>query len=120
MAYVERENLSSLSRNPICFVHEKLDESKWTKIPDAQAEVQEEYDNLRAITTWDEDKVEEYSAVCARYSRLGKKAHFGLVYPICHIKHAEMAKEHQKLKKTIINNILDNFLGRKETPLLTA
>ena len=77
--FEERDRLSGLIRRPTLMVHQKLEKSQWLKIPDASSAVQAEYDHLRAIRTWDEDKVEEHSVVCARYSKMGKKAHFGLV-----------------------------------------
>ena len=63
-SYVERDRLSGLIRGPTLMVHQKSEKSQWLKIPEAKAAVQAEYDNLRAIRTWDESAVEEYSSVC--------------------------------------------------------
>ena len=43
-------------------------------------------------------------------TRKGQKCNFGLVLPLCHVKHSEMAKEFQSCKGRIVyqgNNVTD-------------
>ncbi len=97
--------------NPTVMVHKQLPPRERRKIPEAMAAVQKEYDKLLKSGSWDMSGVREYSELCAEYTKKGRKCHFGMVFPLCHIKHSELAKEHQSFKGSVVyqgNHVTDN------------
>ena len=83
-------------------VHLQLSPSEWKKIPDAAKAVKAEFDQLEAIKAWDMDSVTSYDDVVARAKRTNKTVYFGRMFPLCHIKHSELAAEFHKYKGRVV------------------
>ena len=73
-------------------VHLQLQPSEWRNIDDAKKAVQKEYDQLFKLKLADMDNVCEYEDVASRATRTGNTIHSGRLFPLCHIKHSELAK----------------------------
>ena len=60
--------------------------------PAAKAAMDAEWASLRAMKTWDEDKVSEWSAVCKEARCTGTRNHVGVVFGICVEKCSELPR----------------------------
>ena len=75
---------------------------EWKAKAEAAAAVQKEYDKLTKLKVWDLAGVREYSHVCAEAKSKGLTCHFGRVFPLCHVKHAEMLVEYHSFKGRVV------------------
>ena len=91
---VHRDKITSLGSphtQSSILVHEPIPPRDVKYIPEAQAALQKEWDKLRDQGAWDLGSVREMSELKSEYKRRNKTAHFGIVFSICHKKHAEKA-----------------------------
>ena len=77
-------------------VHEPIPPREVKYNPEAQKALQVEWDKLRDQGAWDLSSVREMGSLKEEYKKKGQVAHFGIVFSICHKKHAEKSKEHWK------------------------
>lgn len=93
---------SACVASPSALVHKQLTPKEWCAIPKPVDAAQAEYDQLNKINWVDWDNVCEYWDKCAEVSKTGKTMHFGRVFPLCHIKHSEVAAASQKHKGRVV------------------
>ena len=80
-------------------VHKFLPILQSMKIPAAKAAVDQEWEKLEKIPTWDITKVTEKSEVIGEAGTKGRKVHFASLMDISHLKNAELEAKHQKITK---------------------
>ena len=75
-----------------------------TENPNAAAALQKEWDRLRAIGCWNEDKVRPWSEVAKEARDKGEKQHVGRIFAICVEKNSELRKgdESRKMKGRVV------------------
>ena len=72
------------------------------KIPAAKAAVDNDWEKLEKIPTWDMTKVRNKSEVIDEAKTSGATVHFASFMDICHLKNAELEAKHQKYKGRVV------------------
>ena len=67
-----------------------------TKIPDAKAAVDKEWQKLEKIPAWNLEKVKSKKEVILEAQRDKKKVHFATLIDTCHLKNVELEPKWQK------------------------
>ena len=70
-----------------------------TKIPDAKAAVDKEWQKLEKIPAWNLEKVKSKKEVILEAQRDKKKVHFATLIDTCHLKNVELEPKWQKLHR---------------------
>ena len=81
-------------------VHAPVPIKKALQMPEAKKALDDEWDKLLRKGTWKLDAVREKGDVIEESRRKGKTAHFGTLMDLCHLKHAELAKEKTQIQRT--------------------
>ena len=81
--------------------------------PDADKSLIKAWDKQRALPTWDESKVREWSEVAKEAKANGAEAHVGLIFEICAEKGSELPRgdPDRKFKGRVVfqgNNVKDH------------
>ena len=72
------------------------------KIPAAKAAVDKEWEKLEKISAWNLTKVRSKKEVIDEARAKGAKVQFASLVDICHLKNAELEREHQKYKGRVV------------------
>ena len=99
------EHRDKMLQDPIgvlSLVAKQLTNAEVQKIPDAKKKIAEEWDKLRALTTWDETRVCEYEVARTNALRSGREAHFGRLFAFCVEKHSELPVSKRAYKGRVV------------------
>ena len=83
-------------------VHKFIPMPQAMKIPTAKAAVDEEWEKLEKISSWNLTKVKSKKQVIDEARTVGAAVHFASLMDICHLKNAELEAEHQKYKGRVV------------------
>ena len=79
-------------------VHKFIPMPQAMKIPVAKAAVDKEWEKMEKIPAWNLTKVRSKKEVIDEARTTGAKVHFASLMDICHLKNAELERQHQKYK----------------------
>ena len=73
-----------------------------SKIPDAKAAVEKEWEKLEKIPAWHVTKVRNKKEVIDEARNEGRKVHFASLMDLCHLKNSELEPKFQKYKGSVV------------------
>ena len=93
------------SEDYFALVHKQIDISVARGIPEAAEKLQAEWDKLASekVAAWDLSTVREKEELIREIERdPTREAHFGSLMELCHLKNAELSKQHQRYKGRVV------------------
>ena len=98
--HIAEKGLSSLSQYNS--VHTFVPLLQATKILDAKAAVDKEWEKLETIPAWSLEKAKSKKEVILEARRDKHRVHFATLMDICHLKNAELEPKHQQYKGRVV------------------